>query len=217
MASDLWNIVLNVVASFVYAGLVWMWKQRGARGSLPRAPSPNPLPSPSQGAAPLPQDRRARNRRALEHAAQQFLFYFITFAALYLSITMPPLFKALFAKAPPMLSDARIVGDYLPELPVGKSYLQLTFFVAAAILYWPLLLAAETATSLLFPLIDSFQEVTASLWTRLTMLWCLVFCIPVAATSMWLFNQKPFLDCLWTVFAALFLAFVFGMAQSGRR
>jgi hypothetical protein len=87
MASDLWNIFLNVVAAFVYAGIVWLWHKRGSH-PLPVASQPEAIPLESK----QPVNRRERNRHAVEHAAHRFLFYFVTFGALYLSVTMPPLF-----------------------------------------------------------------------------------------------------------------------------
>lgn len=212
MASDLWNIFLNVVAAFVYAGIVWLWQNKGSR---PPPSPPRPVPLPTTGEAPL--DRRTRNRQTLESAAHRFLFYFVTFGVLYLSVTMPPLLKALFSKNEVLLSQARFIGESLPPVPVGKDYLQITFFLVAAVLYWPLLLLAEGVASLLYPLIDSFHPVTYRVWSAVTMLAFLLFCIPVAATSIWLFYEKSFQEAFFTVLGALFLAFVFGQAQAERR
>lgn len=150
-------------------------------------------------------------------AAYKFIFYLTTFGVLYLSVTMPPLFKALFAKTDVMLSDARFIGESLPATPIGKSYLQVTFFGIAAVLYWPLLMLAEIITSLLYPLIDAFRPVTERIWSATTMLVFLIFCIPVAATSVWLFYEKTFQDSFLTVLMALFIAFAIGQAQGGRR
>lgn len=212
MASDLWNIFLNLIAAFIYAGIVWLWQRRGRRPP-PSAPAHSPQPQAEQ---PVP-DHRARNRQIAERAAHRFLFYFVTFAALYLSVTMPPLFKALFAKTQVLLSDARFIGNSLPMIPIGKSYLQVTFFVIAAALYLPLISLAEFITSLLHPLIDAFRPVTERIWSATTMLVFFLFCIPVAATSVWLFYEKTFQDSLITVLVVLFVAFAFGQAQGGRR
>ncbi|MDT9002479.1 hypothetical protein RQP53_24620 [Paucibacter sp. APW11] len=212
MASDFWNIFLNVVAAFIYAGIVWLWQKRGNR------PPPVALRSqPSRAESEEPLDRRAQNHQAVESAAHKFLFYFVTFGVLYLSVTMPPLFKALFSKGEVLLSQARFIGESLPPIPVGKDYLQITFFLIAAVLYWPLLALSEAITSMLHPLIDSFRPVTHRIWSAVTMLVFFLFCIPVAATSIWLFYEKSFQDALLTVLLALFLAFAFGQAQGGRR
>ncbi|WP_215858125.1 hypothetical protein [Acidithiobacillus thiooxidans] len=155
MASDIWNIVLNIIAAFIYAGIVWLWKNRGT------PPQPSPLPSaPVAPENVAPVDRRIQNRQTFEVAANRFIFLLVTFTVLYLSITMPPLFKALFAKEPVLLSHARFIGEYPPAIAIGKDYLQLSFFLVATLLYWPLLLLAENITSLLYPLIDWFRPVT---------------------------------------------------------
>ena len=212
MASDLWNIFLNLVAAFVYAGIVWLWQNRGSKRPQLLYPPP---PSTAPNVAPV--DRRARNRSLLEATTQKFLFYFVTFATLYLSITLPPMFKAFLAKDPLLLSQARYVGEYLPSISIGKDYLQITFFAAAAIIYWPLLLLSEAIMSLLYPVVDSFRSVTQRLWNGITMLIFLGFCIPVAATSIWLFYAKSYGDSLQTVLFFMFIAFVVGQAQEGRR
>jgi hypothetical protein len=93
----------------------------------------------------------------------------------------------------------------------------LTFFAIAAAIYLPLLFLAEGITSILQPLIDSFHQVTYQLWSAVTMLIFFLFCIPVAATSIWLFYEKSFQDSLITVLLALFLAFAFVQAQGGRK
>lgn len=211
MANDLWNIFLNLIAAFIYAGIVWLWQRRGnrppsAQAPLPRLPKYEPAPN-----------HRTRNRQAVERATYKFIFYLVTFGVLYLSVTMPPLFKALFAKTDVLLSDARFIGDSLPAIPVGKNYLQVTFFVIAAVLYWPLLMLSETITSLLHPLIDAFRPVTERIWSATTMIVFFLFCIPVAATSVWLFYAKTYQESLVTVLLALFVAFAIGQAQSGRR
>lgn len=212
MANDLWNIFLNVIAAFIYAGIVWLWQQRGNRPppsasfQVPQRPTEEPAP-----------DHRTHNLQSVERAAHKFLFYLATFGVLYLSVTMPPLFKALFAKTEILLSDARFIGDSMPATPIGKDYLQVTFFVIAAVLYWPLLLLAESITSLLYPLIDAFRPVTERIWSATTMLVFFLFCIPVAGTSVWLFYEKTYRESLVTVLMTLFIAFVFGQAQGRRR
>ena len=212
MANDLWNIFLNVVAAFIYAGIVWLWQQRGNR------PPPSALVQVPQRPTEEPaHDHRARNRQAAERAAYKFLFYLATFGVLYLSVTMPPLFKALSAKSEVLLSDARFIGDSMPAIPIGKNHLQVTFFVIAAVLYWPLLLLGESITSLLYPLIDAFRPVTERIWSATTMLAFYIFCIPVAGTSVWLFYEKTYQESLITVLMTLFVAFAFGQAQGGRR
>lgn len=212
MASDLWNIFLNVVAAFVYAGIVWLWQESEGR-TIPVAPRPQPSQSESEVAL----DHRAHNRHAVERAAHKFLFYLVTFGMLYLSVTMPPLLKALFSNGEVLLSQARFIGESLPPVPVGKDYLQITFFLIAAALYLPLLALSEAISSMLCPLIDSFHPITYRIWSAVMMFVFLLFCIPVAATSIWLFYEKTFRDALLTVFLALFLAFAFGQAQGGRK
>lgn len=213
MASDIWNIVLNVVAAFIYAGLIWLWKNRGQK--LQGNPQHNPAPTPPSDFTSV--DRRTQNIQALEAIAHRFLFYLLTFGALYLSITMPPLFKASFSKEPLLLNQARHLGEYLPAIPINKSYLQITFFFAAAIVYWPLLLVSEFITSLVYPIVNALIAVNQRIWTAITMLASLILCIPIAATSVWLFYEKTYNDSLLTVFFFLLFVFALGQAPNSRR
>jgi len=213
MASDIWNIVLNVVASFIYAFIIWLWQKRAQKPSK----SPVKVARPVEEKSSHTGDHRQKNRAALNEAAHQFLFYLVTFGALYLSITLPPLFKALTSKEVVLLSQARVIGDYLPNYPIGKEYLQLAFFVAAAVFYWPLLAISEFLTSLVAPAVDAFVPLTRRIWSAITMLLLLLFCIPVAASSIYLFYEKTFYDALMNVLAFLVIAFIFGQAQSGKR
>lgn len=211
MAGDIWNIFLNLIAALIFSGLTWLWQRRGSR-LMPSVI----VDLPPQVEEPEP-DRRTHNRQAAEQFFYKFFFYLSTFGVLYLSITMPPLFKALFSKTDVLLSDARFIGDLLPAVPIGKSYLQVAFFSIAAALYVPMLMFAEFITSLLHPLIDSFRPVTGRIWSATTMLVFFLFCIPVSAASIWLFYPKTFQDCLISVFVFLFVVFAFGQAQGGRR
>ncbi|MEW6370120.1 MAG: hypothetical protein AB1584_04240 [Pseudomonadota bacterium] len=177
--------------------------------------SPRPLPT----AAPeeSSNDRRAQNRDVLQGGARKLIFYFTTFAALYLSVMMPPLFKALLSKNEALLSQARFIGNFLPGIPVSKSYLQVPFFLIAASLYLPLLLLTETIASLLAPIVDSFVQVTERFWSATTMFVFLLFCVPIAGTSVFLFYEKSFADSLITVIFVLFFSFVFAQTQERRR
>jgi hypothetical protein len=144
------------------------------------------------------------------------MFYLVTFMVLYFSITMPALFKAMFSKEPVLLSQARVVGSYLPPVPVGKEMLQLAFLIVAAAVYLPLLKLASFLFSLFQPIVDAVVQVTARRKVAFTMLVYLVLCIPVAATSVWLFTEKSYADALATVLAVIAVVFIFGQAQ-GRR
>jgi hypothetical protein len=210
MLSDIWSIILNLIASFLWSGIVWLWQNRNRRTVSP----PTPVLPTTERAEPI--DRRARNRQALASKAHQFFFYLATFMVLYLSVTIPPLSKALLAKEQVLLSNARFIGEYLPAIPVGKDYLQLTFFLVSAFLYGPLLFFANGVTSLLYPLLDSFHPVTFRIWSVVTMLTFFVFCIPVAATSIWLFFIISFKDSLLIVLFAQFFFFAMGQSQSSR-
>ncbi|WP_192564504.1 hypothetical protein [Pseudomonas gozinkensis] len=221
MASDIWSLVLNVVASFIYAGIMSLWGMRRKR-SVPRPASNRNatriepielvVPDGSMGA-----ERRLKNRQKADETAYKFVFYLVTFGMLYLSISTPPVFKALFSSGEVYLSSARFIGEYLPAIPVVKTNLQLVFFLISALLYIPLLLVSEFVAELITPMVDSFKEVTDRIFVAITMLVSVVLCIPVAATSVWLFFDKTYPDSLLSVLFFTALPFIFQQAQSGRR
>lgn len=212
MLADLWNIVLNLVASTIFAVIVWAWNKRGK----------TPTCRPSIKHAEIVRDRslsdrRSRNLESADHIAYKLVFYITTFGVLYLSITAPPLFKALYYSGEVFLNSARYVGMYFPAIPIGKSYLQLVFFLAAVFIYFPLLFIAELLTSLICPLVDSFKEVTERIRVAIIMSVLLVFCIPVATTSVWLFHDKSYWESFISVLFFVAVPFMFIQAQSGRR
>jgi len=221
MASDIWNLVLNVVASFIYAGIMYLWGMRKRRSVPESISSQNATTVASielvEPASSMGTDRRLKNRQKADETAYKFVFYLVTFGMLYLSISTPPVFKALFSSGEVYLSSARFIGEYLPAIPVGKTNLQLAFFVISALLYIPLLLVSEFIAELIKPLVDSFKEVTDRIFVAITMLVSVVLCIPVAATSVWLFFDKTYANSLVSVLFFAALPYIFQQAQSGRR
>ncbi|GGK48321.1 hypothetical protein SAMN04490189_0020 [Pseudomonas koreensis] len=221
MANDIWSLVLNVVASFIYAGIMSLWGMRGRR-SVPQpilnrnatTIEPIELVEPD-GSAGI--DRRLKNREKADKTAYRFVFYLVTFGMLYLSISTPPVFKALFSSGEVYLSSARFIGEYLPAIPVGKTNLQLAFFLISALLYIPLLLVSAFLAELISPLVDSLKEVTDRIFVAITMLVSVVLCIPVAAASVWLFFDTTYTNALLSVLFFAALPFIFQQAQSGRR
>lgn len=214
MINDIWTIFLNIVAAFIYAGLVLLWKKRANKNNLPKEQiTKQKIPSSKEKIV----ERRAHNRQRLEAGMQTFLFYFLTFAVLYLSITLPPLFKVLFGKEEILLSNARFIGEFLPAIPIGKSYLQVTFFIAAATMFWPLLIISETIMSLIYPLIDAIYHVTQRIWGLITMIIFFFFCIPIAATSVWLFYEKSYSNSIVIVLFAILIALGIGQSQNEKR
>jgi hypothetical protein len=211
---DIKNILLNVIASFIFAGIVWWWRRR-----KPRAPElPPDQPTLTQPDPPPTQrdDWRAANRQKLHGAFLEFLFYFTTFAALYYSLGMPPLLKAFFGKQVVFLSDARIFGTYLPHIPIGKEFVQMSLLIFVAILYIPLLHLAEIISGIMRLVLDPIYKlagrrlVVAQMWSFF------VLCLPVATTSVWLFYPKTLQESFATVLGFLALFAVLGLAQ-GRR
>jgi hypothetical protein len=135
---------------------------------------------------------------------------------LYLSIAMPPLFQSMFSQAPILLSQARVIGEYLPSIPVTTDIFQVAFFVIAISLYLPLLRFSEVLFSMLHPFLDAVTQVTERKAEYYTMLLYFVLCIPVATTSVWLFTQKSFSESLFTVLVFLAFGFLLGQSQDRR-
>ena len=130
---------------------------------------------------------------------------------------MPPLFKVLFGKEEILLSSARYIGDFLPSIPIGTSYLQITFFLVAAFIYWPLLILSETIMALVFPLIDAIINVTQRVWNLISMIIFFLFCIPIAATSVWLYYEKTYISSIYIVLFFIFVMLGIGQSQNEKR
>jgi hypothetical protein len=208
-----WNSLLNiaqgVISNFIFAGIIWLL------GNRERKPLPvNPLPEIERQLDIKPLNQRNHNRAIAEAATHHFLFYLLTFGVLYLSIIISPLFKALFSNVPLLLNHTKFIGEYLPAIPISSSYFQASFFIVAAIIYIPLLVISKIFTSIITPFIDAFTIVTNQIWSTITILTFFILCVPIAATSIWLFYSKSFSSALSMVFALLCLALAFGTVQN---
>lgn len=217
MYDAVWNIFLNLIASLIFVALTWLWKNREKQIHVKATTSfTQATVNQNNKQEPLP-DHRMDNRMVIKEGSKKFFFIFVTFAALYFSISMPLLFKALFSSNQVLLSDAKIIGFYLPNIQVEKNYLQLSFFLLAVTLYWPVIFLSEKIMSLLHPLIDTFYEVTPRILIAGRMLIFLLFCVPIATTTVWLFYDKTFYQSFITVLIFIFFIFALGQSESNRR
>jgi hypothetical protein len=216
-----WAVAESLVASALFAGGATIWKRITASNRSEKEPNQYTSPKHNESVSfsrPLDDnERRFANRRKIQSTVFGFFFYFFSFMALYFSIAMPPLFQAMLSKQPILLSQARLIGDYLPDVIIGKSTLQVSFLVMAMVLYLPLLKLSEAILAVLRPLIETIIEVTPKRTAAYTLLIQYLLCIPVATASVWCFSQKTLEQSFMSVVAALFLAFIIGAASEKRR
>jgi hypothetical protein len=216
-----WAVAESLVASVIFAGGVTLWKRLDTQRSYEEDAVEHVFPqragSASASVMHYDDDRRSVNRRKIQSAVFEFFFYFFSFMALYLSIAMPPLFQAMWSKQPILLSQARLIGDYLPDVVIGKSTLQLSFLLMAMVLYLPLLKLSEVILAVIRPLLDTVVEVTRRKAVAYTMFIQYVLCIPIATGSVWCFSQKTLEQSFMTVVAAVVMAIVVGMASQNKQ
>lgn len=128
---------------------------------------------------------------------------------------MPPMFKTIFKKNIVFLSDARFIGDLLPHIEIGTSYVQGSFVLIAFIIYIPLLLTVSKLSIPIAFIVDKFWTVDIYRWRRIQGLLFALFATCLAIISIYLFNETTLIDAFFTFIAFVVIAIAF--ASGGRR
>ena len=202
------NIIYGVISGLIAAFLFELLRSKS-----------NWFPGPSQ--APeyieleLPDETRAKNRAKFNLAMFNIFFYFYTFFIVYIALLMPPMLKTIFKKNIIFLSDARFIGDLLPHIEIGTSYVQGSFVLIALIIYIPLLLIVSKLSIPIASIVDKFWTVDIYRWRRIQGLLFALFAACLAVMSIYLFNETTLKSAFIAFIAFIFIATAF--ASGGRR
>ena len=211
---DIKNIAENIIATIICGLAVWLWR-KGKRDFPPQNP-PQQQPNLSQGSGDA-QFIRAQNRARLADTMNGLIFYVLTFWSLYWSIVSPAIFKGIGSKTPLLLSQARFVGELLPDMPIDGSVFQGAFLIAAMILYFPVLWIAQWLANGPIAILGHYIEMNRWNRMRVTLFFFMLLCLPIAATSIFLFYEITYQDAMSRVLGVLAIAGVIIGASSGRR
>ena len=212
---DFKNIAENIIATIICGLAVWLWR-KGKRDFPPQNPPQQPPSNLSQGSSDA-QFIRAQNRARLAETMKGLIFYVLTFWLLYWSIVSPAIFKGIGSKTPLLLSQARFVGELLPDMPIDGSVFQGAFLIAAMILYLPVLWIAQWLASGPIAILRHYIEMNRGNRMRVTLLFFMLLCLPIAAASIFLFYEITYQDAMSRVLGVLAIVGVFIGASSERR
>ncbi|WP_155485733.1 hypothetical protein [Vibrio campbellii] len=81
------------------------------------------------------------------------LYYFGTFIILYVALFFPILIKLFFVQDILLVSDARFIGQYLPEVELNNDYIQTSILVVTLVAYLPILFLTDIISSMLLKVI----------------------------------------------------------------
>lgn len=204
MTNILYGIVSGLVASFLF--------------ELFRKNSnwfPGPSEAPEYVQPELPDEERARNRAKLSMAMFNVFFYFYTYFIVYMALLMPPMFKTVFNKNTVYLSDARFIGDLLPQIEIGSSYVQSSFVLIALSIYIPLLILVSKLSLPIAAVVDRFRPVNIYRWRGIQGIIFAIFAASLAVLSIYLFNESTLKEALFTFLAFIVVAIALG--ASGKK
>lgn len=208
------EVAEKVTVAIIVSALTLLWKRR--RNLMRRArefweqmkhDESAGLPQSASTKAAVKDDRRFVDQAKIESALSAFAYYFFTFACLYYSISAPPFFEAIF-RHPLLLSQARLIGGYLPPIPVSHDLLQVAFLVIALALYLPLLKLVDVFSSIALRRFKRFFEVKPRRLYAVRILLCFILCIPLATGSLWCFSNQSLVRSIEYVIGFLFIMFV---------
>ena len=204
MTNILYGVISGLVASFLFELL---------RKNSNWFPGPSEAPEYVQ--PELPDEERARNRAKLSMAMFNVFFYFYTYLIVYMALLMPPIFKTVFNKNTVYLSDARFIGDFLPQIEIGSSYVQSSFILIALSIYIPLLILVSKLCLPIAVVVDRFRPVNIYRWRAIQGIIFAIFAASLAVLSIYLFNETTLKDAFFTFLAFIVVAIALG--ASGKK
>lgn len=135
------------IAESLIASFIFQYVQNGASAVSSRKYA---IPSVDHNDANfVPGDARLENRRRLSEFVKSVLFRFVTFYLIYASVAGPLIVKAMLSHGSTVLSDARYVGAFLPEVTIEGDWIQQIFFLIATVLYLPVMYFVRWPVSLM--------------------------------------------------------------------
>lgn len=200
----IYGVVSGLIASFLFELL---------RKNFNWFPGPSEAPKYIQPV--LPDDERARNRAKLNMAIFNLFFYFYTYFIVYTALLLPPMIKTVFNKNKVYLSDARFIGDFLPQLEIGSNYVQSSFILIALFIYIPLLIFVSKLSSPIAALVDKIRSVNIYRWRGIQGIVFAIFAACLAVLSIYLFNETTIKQAFFTFLSFIVVAVAFG--SSGKK
>jgi len=182
------SIVASLIAAFIFQFLQGD-KHIRFRG-LPPAP-----PGPIDNIAMMT-DHREENRRRVRDFFQGCLLRFVTFYSIYICISAPLVLKAMFSHNVVVLSDARFIGLFLPEIPINGQWIQLCLVLIAIALYLPISHLVRKSVAL-FESFFGFRAATAKV--RFTVGCYLSTGALLAVATTYLYYQVSFIQAVSSV------------------
>jgi hypothetical protein len=209
------GILGNIVASYLYDIL---------RAEDSKSPPlvliirPEELPSRREEKSALPLDQRALNRERARRALMLFLFFVITFYALWCAIYFPVLLgPGLFSASETYdLGQVKILG-WFTDAVVPMSSIR-TFIIATTIfLYLPLLLLGDRLLIATRRWYDKFWPVTFEAWIGLRIVSFVFLVALLAGVVTYLASNLPLYLAMLIPFAVLIAVVVFAISSESQR
>lgn len=193
MRDEVINFLIGIASS-----LTASWIFLNLQGRKKWVPAPPKLLEPEEvPESPRNEDEaRRRNRDKFESRTLQVVYYFHSFLMIYLAFLMPPMLKASFRNVPLYLSDARFIGNFLPTIEIGSSYLQFGFIFITFLIYVPALLFVDALTYPIARALNNYVLIDIHAWRRIQIVLFSIIALVIAVLSIWLFYNVTLIDTL---------------------
>jgi hypothetical protein len=203
------NLIIGVIGSLIATLIVAAWN--AGFNSLPKVKR-RPLEGivDDEGG-----DHRARNRERFKLAVLNMSFFFYTFFLLYEAISLPPILRVMMSGNEMLLSDARFIGGWLPEISITRDMAQVGLLIVVAALYPLLLGLVAFIVRSVEPLIDRFLAMTIILRRRIQVVVFALFAGAIAISSTWLFYPITLKEAAIDFSGVMLIALLF--MASGKR
>ncbi|MGY6237082.1 hypothetical protein ACW910_06065 (plasmid) [Burkholderia ambifaria] len=203
----LFNLLLGIIGSLIAAVIFEI-----LRANSDWFPGPA---TPSRPYSPIEDefDERARNREKFKIFIFNVFFYFSTFYLTYAAITLPIAVKAMFAKTPVFLDQAKLIGEYLPSIEFTKDVVQASLMLVALVIYFPILWIVGGLATAIHPAVDKFWRIDIYVWRRIQLFIFSGFCAALAVLTIWAFYELTLVQAATNFLAVMALGAVLALGQ----
>ncbi len=201
------NIILGVIGSLIAAFIFEVWRNNSDWFPGPSTP-PVRYQKNSENSDP-----RRRNREKFSLAIFNGFFYFYTFFLVYQALSLPVILRAFFSKQDVYLSQARFIGEFLPDALITKDTVQATLVALTFVVYVLIYLLVNLVAGILAPVVDKFWAVNIYLWRRLQTLIFVFFAAGLAVVSIWMFYPVTLTQALANFFTVVAIGALFAMSR----
>ena len=200
------SILVGIIGSLIAAVIIELLRVKSNWFPDPSAPPPS-IPRVQSDT-----DIREMNRQRVKLTDLNLFFYLYTFYLFYLALALPPIIRETVLNVELLLSNAKFIGEILPEVPISKDMAQPPLLIIALLLYIPALFFINFLARILAPSVDKFWRVTIPVWRKIQGILFVFFSACLAVISIWMFYPLTLKDASLNFFGLAAIGALFILA-----